>query len=340
MKPLVSPEELRKLMPRLSPAAAREYAPLASQAMLEFSIVNKKRRCAFLSTLCEESAQLTKWTENLSYSASRLTEVWPRRFPSLAAAAPYAHNPQGLAEKVYGGRMGNSKPGDGWKFRGRFPIQATGAEMYKKLARALKVPELATDPDSCLLDKLIGFRVSAWIFAVEKGCNSWADQLRMEGGQHDRATLTEICERINGGHTGLAERINYFRIAKQVLHNDDEDDNRPSPVVPPVASPVQSDEQESSESAEESQAENAAIVSVEQAGPDLLGAAVSSDKAKAFGAKFFAKHGGALATWLGVMYELHKWGVVVVVLLLVAAGLWVLYHNRKQLAPHVIKWLK
>jgi putative chitinase len=339
MKPLVNVDELRRLMPRLSLMKAVEYAPMLSASMIEFSIVSKKRRCAYLSQLAVESEQLNHWTENLNYSAHRLTQVWPHRFPSVAAAAPYAMNAEALANKVYGGRMGNTKQGDGWKYRGRFPIQATGGEMYRKLARALRVPGLITNPDSCLADKLIGFRASAWIFAVEKGCNQLADKLRMDGSAHDRSILTEICERINGGHTGLSERLNYFRIAKQVLHNDDDSN---SPIAPPTARPAESvHEQEESESAANSQADPA-IVSAEP-GQDLLGAAVHSDKAKKVGLSLGArvmKHSSAGATWLWALYEANKTGFIVVVLVLIAGVLWLAYHNRKKLAPHVLKLLK
>jgi putative chitinase len=341
MKPLVSVEELRKLMPRLSPAKAAAYAPLLSLSMQERAIVSKQQRCSYLSQLVVESEQLTRWTENLNYSAHRLTQVWPRRFPTIAAAAPYANNPQALANKTYGGRMGNSKPDDGWKYRGRFPIQATGADMYRKLARALKVPELVTDPDACLEDKMIGFRASAWIFAVEKDCNALADKLRLDGSARDRAILTEMCERINGGHHGLSDRLNYFRVAKQVLHNDDEPSSPSNaPVAPPAVRPAESvAEQESAEG----QAENAAIVSAEQAGPDLLGAAVTSDKAKKVGLSLGArimKHSGAGLTWIYAFYEANKIGFIVVILVVIGGLVWLVYHNRKKLAPHILKLLK
>ncbi|MCY1745057.1 hypothetical protein [Ensifer sp. SL37] len=51
-------------------------------------------------------------TENLYYSAERLTQVWPSRFPTIASAKPFARNPRKLANKVYGGRMGNTAPDD------------------------------------------------------------------------------------------------------------------------------------------------------------------------------------------------------------------------------------
>ncbi|HEV7305199.1 hypothetical protein [Ensifer sp.] len=71
-------------------------------------------------------------SENLNYSAKRLTEVWPSRFPTLAAAAPYAGNQRKLANKVYGGRIGNVGPDDGWLYRGRGLAQITGKANYVK----------------------------------------------------------------------------------------------------------------------------------------------------------------------------------------------------------------
>src|SRR5579859_4844990 len=54
-----------------------------------------------------ESAAGTQLEESLHYSAERAHQVWPSRFPTVAAAAPYARSPRLLADRVYGGRMGN-----------------------------------------------------------------------------------------------------------------------------------------------------------------------------------------------------------------------------------------
>ncbi|SDN84473.1 hypothetical protein [Ensifer sp. YR511] len=75
-------------------------------------------------------------SENLNYSAKRLTEVWPSRFPTLAAAAPYAGNQRKLANKVYGGRLGNTGDDDGWLFRGRGLAQITGRDNYARFGIA------------------------------------------------------------------------------------------------------------------------------------------------------------------------------------------------------------
>lgn len=91
----------------------------------------------------ETGARFAPVEENLNYSAKRLTQVWPTRFPTIAAAAPYANNPQKLANKVYGGRMGNTGPEDGWRYRGRSLVQITGKDNYDKYG-------LADDPDSAM----------------------------------------------------------------------------------------------------------------------------------------------------------------------------------------------
>lgn len=92
----------------------------------------------------ETGGQMQPVSENLNYSARRLTEVWPSRFPTLASAAPYAGNPRKLANKVYGGRLGNTSDDDGWIYRGRGLAQITGKANYVKFGLAA-APDKASE---------------------------------------------------------------------------------------------------------------------------------------------------------------------------------------------------
>lgn len=197
-------------MPSLPAAKAVAYLPHLLAGMEEFRINNELRVAAFLGQLAEESMQLTHFSENLNYSAKRLMQVWPKRFPTWALAEQFAHNPVALANKVYGGRMGNTAPGDGWKYRGRGPMQATGKDMYELLSELLDI-DLVSNPDP-LLDPAIAFRAAAAIFARVKNCNALADGLI-----HSPGNFTIITKRINGGTTGLSSRLVFYKRARAIL---------------------------------------------------------------------------------------------------------------------------
>lgn len=91
----------------------------------------------------ETGGKMQPVEENLNYTAARIREVWPSRFASVKAAQPYARNPRALANKVYGGRMGNTAADDGWRYRGRGLSQITGKANYVKFG-------IATTPDKAL----------------------------------------------------------------------------------------------------------------------------------------------------------------------------------------------
>lgn len=144
----------------------------------------------FLPTILVESMHLERMEENLNYSAERIVEVWPSRFPSVNDARPYARNPEALANKIYGGRIGNLAPGDGWRYRGRSPIQITGRANYERVGdlmgqNLVGIPDLLSQPR----------------FALEACIAWWEDKIpdAMLG------ETTSIRKRVNGGTLGLAE---------------------------------------------------------------------------------------------------------------------------------------
>lgn len=120
------------------------------------SVRDLEKKAYMLATVRHEVGEdMIPIVENMNYTASRIVQVWPTRFKSIAEATPYAHNPEKLGNKVYGGRLGNEVNGvndsDGYNYRGRgIGAQFTGLEQYKKWGKIFNVdlvnhPELATD---------------------------------------------------------------------------------------------------------------------------------------------------------------------------------------------------
>jgi len=75
------------------------------------------------------------------------------RFNSMAdAQTVVSKGPEAIGDVIYGGRMGNTSPGDGFKYRGRGFIQITGKDMYKSVGDKIGVdlvsnPDLANEPN-------------------------------------------------------------------------------------------------------------------------------------------------------------------------------------------------
>ena len=115
--------------------------------MQAYGIDTHEKQAAFLAQISVESGDLRDTVENLNYSAQRLTQVWPRRFPTLASAQPYEHNPEALGNHTYASRIGNGDEasGDGYRFRGRGLMQVTGRANYRAAGFEERPDDLA-DP--------------------------------------------------------------------------------------------------------------------------------------------------------------------------------------------------
>ncbi|MDZ7269937.1 MAG: glycoside hydrolase family 19 protein [candidate division KSB1 bacterium] len=193
-------------MPKLPEAKRAAFLPALQTALSEFAVNTPRREAAFLAQIAHESGELTIFAENLNYSAKGLMATWPKRFPDLATAQKYERNPEKLANYVYANRIGNGDEasGDGWRFRGRGPIQITGRENYQKYGSRLNL-DLVNHPDQAATPE-VGFRI-AGLYWRENGLNELADREMFEA----------ITKRINGGLKGLEDRLKYFTRAKQAL---------------------------------------------------------------------------------------------------------------------------
>lgn len=205
---MITRAQLLAVMPNAAAVADRFLKPL-TEAMSRYAIDTPARQAAFLAQLAHESAELRRTQENLNYSWERLRKIFPRYFRSDAEAQAYDRQPERIANRVYANRMlnGDETSGDGWRFRGRGPIQVTGRENYRKSGRALAI-NLESDPDR-LLDPAAGCLVAAWYWH-SRGLNALADADTEDG-------FREISRRINGGFVGLQERIHFWERARQAL---------------------------------------------------------------------------------------------------------------------------
>lgn len=150
----VTAEQLRTAAPRGNPQIIAAIATTSAAVFGKHGISNINRVYGVLSTIIEESGLKTLF-ENLNYSAARAHVVWPSIFPTVADAEPYAGNPQKLADRVYGRRMGNVGPDAGWLYRGQGLDQITGRNNFELLAKltgldTVNHPEIVTAPATML----------------------------------------------------------------------------------------------------------------------------------------------------------------------------------------------
>lgn len=171
-------------------------------AAKKFNITNPLRLAHFLAQCGHESAGFKAIQENLNYSADGLKKIFPKYFPGNLAEG-YAKNPEKIASKVYGSRMGNGDETtkEGYKFRGRGFIQLTGKDNYTKFAKFIG-EDTVGNPD--LVATKYPLASAAFFFDSNKLwtiCDKGADD----------ATVTAVTKRVNGGTIGISDRIKHFK---------------------------------------------------------------------------------------------------------------------------------
>ena len=169
----------------------------------KFEINTPLRLAHFLAQCGHESGGFRLTKENLNYSAKGLNGTFKKYFPTLDSAVPYERKPEKIANKVYGGRMGNGpeSSGDGAKFCGRGYIQLTGKDNYTAFGKSIN-EDMSANPEK--VASSYALLSAAWFFN-KNGLHKMAD-----GGASD-AVVTSITKRVNGGTIGLPDRIKHFK---------------------------------------------------------------------------------------------------------------------------------
>ena len=163
------------------------------------------RLAHFLAQTAHESGGFRAVVENLNYSADSLSKVFPKYFKDVDPA-DYERQPEKIANRVYGGRMGNGDEasGDGFRYRGRGLIQLTGKNNYSAMAA-----DMGVSVEECAeyLETPEGACESAAWFWNKNGLNALAD----------KDDVVAVTKKINGGTIGLEDREKHTAEFKELL---------------------------------------------------------------------------------------------------------------------------
>jgi putative chitinase len=205
---LITVDQLRAMIPTNKEIAA--WCDELNKALPKYDITTDQRIAGFISQCAHESMDFNAMSENLNYREETLNKVFPRYFgPGKRNAAEYAKNPEKIANYVYmdefrTSKLGNTQPGDGWRFRGRGLKQLTGRDNYTRFAKDY---DMTAEEAAVWVETKEGALASALWFWNTNKLNPIADT-------GDVAALTK---KINGGNIGLADRQQRFAKAMAAL---------------------------------------------------------------------------------------------------------------------------
>jgi putative chitinase len=202
---MVNAEQLRQL--KIDTALVDPF----NETFERFGIVTPAQQASWIGQCGHECGNFRIMEENLNYRAPTLLKLFPQNPKRVwgftpESAAAYEKQPQRIANRIYGNRMGNrdEASGDGFRFRGSGFLQLTGMNNFFHAGQALGVdfimqPELVRTP-------LYAAQTAGWFWQTHR-LNQYADS-------GDILTMTK---RINGGTIGLEDRKKHIEHALHVL---------------------------------------------------------------------------------------------------------------------------
>ena len=205
---LITQEQLSKICPTLKGERLTRITDLLNELCPKYGITEPLPFKMFLANVAQESGEFAHKEENMNYRAERILQVWPTRFHGLEDARLYEHNQIKLANKVYGGRMGNVSPNDGYQFKGGGFIGITGRELYTKYAKHIG-RDITLTSDMIRTSDRYALDSACWFFAVLKNLIPVAKT----------GNFINVVRGINGGEIGLRVRLEYYDRVKNALQN-------------------------------------------------------------------------------------------------------------------------
>jgi len=225
--PAITRELITKIAPR--PKSAKEAAiwdnyakaitsPEGAAVLASYGVNTPQRLVFILANMMAETGGMQLIWESMNYSADRLLQVFPTAGISRAEAEAIAHKPEQVAERVYGilrpakaRELGNTQPGDGFRYRGGGFLQTTGRDNYRTLGQRIG-EDLEGHPE----------KIEDGIVSLKAACAEW-----QRGGlnEHaDRGSFHACCKGINLGNVrakrdpeGMDNRLHYLQRALDAL---------------------------------------------------------------------------------------------------------------------------
>lgn len=158
------------------------------KAMDDYKVTDPTARAAIMAQVGHESGGFKVLSENLNYKPATLMKIFPKYFKTPEEAErTAAAGPKAIADKVYGGRMGNA-PDEGFLYRGRGFIQLTGKNNYTKFG-------YASNPDA--------------VATPEAGADTAMKYMMQYKG--DWGDVKKVTKFVNGGYIGLEDRVKHFQ---------------------------------------------------------------------------------------------------------------------------------
>lgn len=204
----------------VAPQARDNYLQAITQGGSLFEqhgITTGLRMAHFLAQAIVETGSFKVLRESMNYSVPQMLKIFGVGHHSAritpAEAPGLAHNEQALAERVYGlgnphkaQELGNTQPGDGFRYRGNGVLQTTGRGAHRRMGEKCGLdfennPDLMTMPEHALKPAL-----QEW---SDNNLNHFADI-------NDIRTITL---RINGGLNGFDDRKMFLAKLRPLLLN-------------------------------------------------------------------------------------------------------------------------
>lgn len=231
MRPI---DAVRKLCPKARPSYLAAFEN-GDALFAKHGITTPLRLAHFLAQCLHETGGLRIEWESGAYTSSRLLQIFGVGVHSAKVtpdeAMQLAMDGPAIFERVYGlgnpkkaAELGNTRPGDGYKYRGGGIMQTTGRANYRRMGNRVGV-DFEAHPE--------------WVVSAEHALKpalaEWSEGKLNDAA--DRDDIRAITRRINGGYNGLADRQVWLSRARATI---DKVDLKPSVYVPakPAAKPV------------------------------------------------------------------------------------------------------